>query len=166
MAKNKTVEDVPMSFVDSPGKPEETADDKTKKEKSILGDNPEILEDNGKRVLGKNKDTKEMMFWDADGNEIDMEILDRIQKGYPESPEYNANDSPKKGELKVRFTKEVRCETPEDRKKFGAFKTIECPEAECDVISERQDYEDGDAHIVSIPKKFHSLVKLVRGQIG
>jgi hypothetical protein len=110
--------------------------------------------------MARNKETKETMFFDSDGNEVGIDVIDRLDTGYPLSPEYNANGAKKKGELKVRFTKE---QFNEEKR---VTETVECPYEECELISERQDYEDGDAHTISIPKKHHSLVKLVRGQIG
>lgn len=140
------------------------------REKAILGDNPETINDNGKRVMARNKTTKEALFFDDNGDEVNIDVIDRLDTAYPEAPEENSSGAVKSGELKVRFTKEVKTETKEDRKKFGALKTIECPLEECENITERQDYVDeegnlSDAFTITIPKKHYSLVKLLRGKL-
>jgi hypothetical protein len=137
---------------------------KAQRRKKILGDNPEEFKHEGKLVYARNPKTKEIMFFNEHGEEESFDVVDRLEGAYPTPPETGDFGGAKKGDLKVRFTKEVLVDNKNGPGKV--LETQDVSEAECEMISERQDYEDGTVWTKTIPKRHHKLVKLLRGEIG
>lgn len=170
--KPKHVDNLSTSFADKPVATEEAAKTEEEKrkakiaevEKVILGDNPIIVNDNGKKVYARNKDTGEMIFYDSKGEHVDLGVIDKLETAYGKYPDRLPTGAKKKGDLKVRYTAEKFNEEK------NMMETVEVPYDECEIVSERQDYVDHNGNMVesitnSITKNHHSLVKLLRDEI-
>lgn len=170
--KPKHIDNLNTSFADKPisnaadaQKEEEKRKEKIAEiEKAILGDNPVIVNDNGKKVYARNKDTGEMIFYDSKGEHVDLGVIDKLETAYGKYPERLPLGQKKKGDLQVRFVKE------QFNEEKNMMETVEVPYEECELISERQDYADKDGNVVeaitnTITKNHHSLVKLLRDEI-
>lgn len=172
--KPKNLDNLDTSFSDKPladtspdsikNEEQKRKEELAKVEKAILGDNPVIVNDNGKKVYARNPKTGEMIFYDANGNHVSMDVIDKLETAYHKYPERLDLGAKKKGDVQVRFVAE----------KFNEEKnmteTVEVPFEECELISERADYVDKDGNLVeaitnSIPKNHYSLVKLLRDEI-
>ena len=160
MAKGKHIDDISMSFTDPP-----TPD--TSAAPTVAAEDVEELKENGQLVYRKNKKTGDIKFFvqeDGKDKEVDIDVIDKLEKAYPTIPDRSYQGFPKKGETTVRFVKEQTGFNEETRKM--ETKTIEVPYDECELISERQEYENGEIVTNTIVKKHHNLVKLLRGEIG
>lgn len=159
MAK-KTVDSVDMDFTAN-ATTEETAESP----KVADGPDTETFEHEGKVVYKRDKNTKVMQFFDQEGNEIGTDVLDKLESAYPKPPPVGEGGSEPDGQLTQRFTKEVMDEETK------GLKTIDVPYEECEYIVETQNYKNSDGtpgtpFTRTIPKKFNSLVKVLRGEIG
>ena len=144
-----------MSFPENPS-PEPAAP-------TAAGDDIEELKEQGKLVYQKNKKTGDIRFFiqeDGKDKEVSIDVIDKLEKAYPSIPERSYNGGKKKEDTIVRYVKE---KFNEEKRQM---ETVECPVDECELITERQEYEDGEVITNSIIRKHANLVKLLRGEIG
>jgi hypothetical protein len=159
MAKPKHIDNIEMSFTD----PEPKASTEPAAAPTAVADDVEELKENGQLVYQKNKKSGDIKFFvqeDGKDVEVSLDVIDKLEKAYPAMPDRSYNGGKKKGDMQVRFTKE---QFDEEKR---VSETVEVPFEECDLISERQEYEDGEVITMSIVKKHLNLIKLLRGEIG
>lgn len=160
MSKSKNIDNISMSFTDPKPLQEKESENPATDNKN---DVEEFKVDN-KLVYKKNKKSGDIKFYVQEDNnqdkEVDMDVIDKLEKAYPVMPDRSYNGAKKKGNTQVRFVKE---KFNEEKR---ANETVEVPYEECDLITERQEYEDGEVITNSIVRKHHNLVKLLRGEIG
>lgn len=127
----------------------------------------EELNYNGITVATREKNGNIICF-DTKGQEIKSEKLATLYKEYDVEPATNEQDFPKKGEPKIRFTKEIIEDVPAEDgsgRVFKRRKTIDCPEGEAEMVSWTQEYEDGQVKTRTVEARLYPIVKFLRGEI-
>ncbi|WP_411753302.1 hypothetical protein [Serratia sp. (in: enterobacteria)] len=143
--KPKHMDNVDMSFVAG-----EEVKTETQKPKAT-----ETFERDGTKIYEEREDGM-TVFFDKDGKELPASTVENLAIGYPPIPDITDNGAEKKGDLQTRYVKQENIP--------GGVKSTDCEEGDCDMVILRQDYEDGNAVIQTIPKKLHNVVKFLRGE--
>jgi len=115
----------------------------------------ETFEHEGVKIYEKKTTTGDVIYYDANGNEVSSRVVDILFEKYPPAPEFNQQGGEKDGEMIV---------TNAEYKTHGKerFEDGKLPE----YVVERQNYTIGDAHMATIPKEHYQLVKFLRGEIA
>jgi hypothetical protein len=127
----------------------------------------EVLLFEGKTVATRNS-KGEIIVFDADGLQIPSDTLQTLYEKYKVAPEYDNQDTPKKGKIKVRYTKEQNYTKPDENnpnKILRGRETVECKPEEAELVSESQWYESGQLWSKTIEARFYPVIKFLRGEI-
>lgn len=156
--KPNVTEDISMSF-----------EDNTPKENTATAANvqpgAEVLKYNDK-IVAERDEKNQITVFDTEGNQIDPNTLQNLYDKNKPAPETDNQDFPKKGDVKRRFTKEfIEDEKQQDGRVIKVRKTKDVPEAECEMVSEKQEYESGQVFDRTVEAKYWPAVKFLRGEI-
>lgn len=108
----------------------------------------------GKKIWLKNKVTGEYIWFDTDGKELTGYQLENLNREYALPPDVSSTGAEKDGELQVREIDENNNSPGHPDYKGQVF-----------AISERQNYQDGQAWTKTILKKHELVVRTLRGEL-
>src|ERR1041384_1448386 len=142
----KTIDTIKMAFnTDN----EENADKAIEAPQVVPEEELESKEFNGKTVYKRNKSTGDVKYYDTNGKEVSVGVVQKLEEVNVSISEFSETGAEKEGDLEVR---EV------DYKEQGK----ENVQGETKFIAERQKYKDGNSWTATIPKNLYDLVKFLR----
>lgn len=173
MAKPKAVDTVSMDFTDSnaankgstntgtPGEivynvPAQPAIDPGKDETEAGAKTAtKTFEHDGGKVYEVDTEGRLYTFFDSDGNPLDDNLVENLRLAYPPVPDQDDLGTNKAGPLVIREVDDKN-QTPQDANFSGTVT----------MVTERQNYESGQAFTKTILKKYYNIVRVLRGEIG
>jgi len=120
-------------------------------------DKPIVFEDNGKKVYTVKNGV--YTFYDADGKQLSEGAVDTLNQAYKEFPEFDSAGRAKDGPV-LKFPVDANGKQPGQNGYDG--------KVEMTGYKQRYKGEDGSMNTLdhTIPEKFASIIKVLRGEIG